>query len=136
MGHACGARISHQFYSKSPWHVSTANQTKSSSVQLSATKHSHAKYDNVCWSKLIGLTFFFFLGNKITQSSESLTPPLILPPHLLAHHPFIFCTSALLSSHSYSPLLLLSYWSVASSIKHNLSIAWLLASKNIGTSLN
>lgn len=84
----------------------------------------------------MSVTFLFFLGNKITQSSESLTPPMILPPHLLAHHPFIFRTSALPSSHSYSPLLLLSYWSVASSIKHNLSIAWLLASKNIGTSLN
>lgn len=101
----------------------------------SPPRNTHAKYNNVCWSKLIGLTFLFFLGNKITQSSESLTPPMILPPHLLAHHPFIFRTSALPSSHSYSPLLLLSYWSVASSIKHSLSLAWLLASKNIGTSL-
>lgn len=45
-------------------------------------------------------------------------------------------SAPLLSSHSLSPLLLLSYWSVANSIKHYLSIARLIGSINTGTSLN
>lgn len=87
--------FSHRFYSMSPWRVSTANQTKSSSVQPSTTNHSQAKYEelsnrgftvmqiSVCREDQTEWTcFFFFLFIfclKFTRSSEPFTPPLILP---------------------------------------------------------
>lgn len=105
--------FSHRFYSMSPWRVSTANQTKSSSVQPSTTNHSQAKYEelsnraftvmqiSVCREDQTEWTCFFFFCSFSVSSSHGvqshLLPLWFYLQHLLSRHPFIFYTSALLS---------------------------------------
>lgn len=83
-------------------HVSTANQTKSSSCSsFSTTNQSHSKSDNdndASWCLPIGANWMNFFLKGVRHHLLLLWFYL---PHLPAHHPFIFCTSAL-------PSLLLS----------------------------
>lgn len=118
---------------------------KSSSVQPSTTNCSHAKYEK--WSNQtftvmpirpnwmnLGLYIFIYIF-----SSSHRVQSHLLPLYCTFHTCLLTILSSsapLLSSHSHSPLLLLSYWSVANSIKRYLSIAWLLGSINTGTSPN
>lgn len=143
--------FSHRFYSMSPWRVSTANQTKSSSVQPSTTNHSQAKYE-----ELSNRAFTVMQIRVCREDQTERTCFLVFFVHFLSqvhtefgaiYSPFdstfntcflaILSSSApLLSSHSRSPRLPLSYWSAANGIKRYLSIARLLGSINTGTSLN
>ena len=142
--------FSHRFYSMSPWRVSTANQTKSSSVQPSTTNHSQAKYEessnraftvmqiSVCREDQTEWTCFFFFVHFLSQVHTEFRA-IYSPFDSTFNTCFLAILSSstpLLSSHSHSPRLLLSYWSAASGIKRYLSIARLLGSINTGTSLN
>lgn len=147
----CGARFLfcfvflHRFYSMSPWHVSTANQTEK---LICSTLH-HELFSRKIWEMIesdfhcdadktklneLGLYIFIYIF-----SSSHRVQSHLLPLYCTFHTCLLTILSSsapLLSSHSHSPLLLLSYWSVANSIKRYLSIAWLLGSINTGTSPN